>query len=219
MDPLDPFHPLLLFGALLLLTQHEIGPLLTHRPLFLFSLWSLFRGGSLPLLLHLALTLEYLWLDRIPAGGLRVPSVCTAALASLIVMEELRGHGSLLSESSLFVYLLFFSILSLLLFVPLDGGLRRLGNLVSDRLVHRFTEEELSFFPYMAGAFLVRVSANYSFLFALASLNTFFLGDTRILRFFGIFEDFPYPLLSLGVLLCFLLRQLPLFREWLRGRG
>lgn len=135
---------LCVLGSLLQLAQHEIGPLLIHRPVAVGALlgWLV----DMPLAgFYLGLCLELIWLDRIPAGGIRTPAGgigVVAGLATLLVIEHHEQATFVATQHLPLAFLV--SMLYMALFVPLDGGMRRLWNTASENVVLALERGSLS---------------------------------------------------------------------------
>ena len=122
-------------ASLLQLTRHELGPFLLHRPLatgiLLGAPFGLIEVGFL-----VGACLEFVWVDRIPAGGIRVPATgigLAAALAALLVIRHHQGADFTPLQYAPFALII--ATIYTVLFVPLDGGLRRLWNVASENVV------------------------------------------------------------------------------------
>lgn len=132
---LDAVLLLCLLASLFQLTQHEIGPILLHRPIAAGPLLGA-AVGIPDAGFFLGACLEWVWLDRIPAGGIRAPAASvgvTAGLIALLVIDA-KGPGGF----PLLAYMPFALIMACLytvLYIPLDGGLRRLWNYSSEKVL------------------------------------------------------------------------------------
>lgn len=140
-----------LLGAAALLLRAEVGPVLVVRPVVLAPLLGATMGLAETGLLLGAL-LEWCWADRIPAGGIRTPAVSVGSVAGLMAVAWLSPDGGTASPY-LFSIAVVVAVIFTLLFVPFDGGIRRLWNIASENVIVR-TEAgsltELRVFVYLA---------------------------------------------------------------------
>lgn len=121
-----------LFASMVLLTQSEFGPILISRPVVLGPLLGATVGHA-ESGLALGALLEWIWADRVPAGGLRTPAVGVGTAAGLLALwTQVEAARPAAGEFSLAVAV---ALLYLLLFVPLDGGLRRLWSLAAENVL------------------------------------------------------------------------------------
>ncbi len=123
-------------AAVLLLLRHDVGPVLVYRPLVLGPLLGSMAGIPLEGFL-VGSALEWIWIDRIPAGGIRIPAVSVgtaAALTALIVLTGLDTAPRVVHGDQLAVAMLVAAGYTLL-YVPLDGGLRRAWNIAGENTI------------------------------------------------------------------------------------
>lgn len=122
-----------LFVSIYLLMQYEVGPILIVRPAVMGPL----LGSAIGLPeagLVIGVVFEWIWADRIPAGGLRTPAVPVATAAALTILLALDPNGTPPDGRTLSLAL-GGGLAAMALFVPLDGGLRRLWGVAGENVV------------------------------------------------------------------------------------
>lgn len=156
-----------LLVAIYLLMQSEVGPILIVRPAVMGPLVGAAIGLPEPGLV-IGVVLEWIWADRIPAGGLRTPAVPVATAAALTILFALDPAGTPPDGRTL-TMAIGGGLLALVLFVPLDGGLRRLWGLAGENVVRALEQGSIGELRAFAPTALVlRVGAVTAGLTAIA---------------------------------------------------
>ncbi len=122
-----------LFVSVYLLMQSELGPILIVRPAVMGPLLGAAIGLPAPGFV-IGVVFEWIWADQIPAGGLRTPAVPVATAAALTILLALDPAGTPPDGRTLSLALAG-GLLAMGLYVPLDGGLRRLWGLAGENVV------------------------------------------------------------------------------------
>ena len=126
--------PLLIFAAAALqLLREEIGPFLIHRPIATGVLLGGLAGMPVTGAL-IGACLEFVWIDRIPAGGIRAPASGIGTAAAIIVLDT---AGVTLPSASTVTAGILIALMAIVAFIPFDGGLRRVFGLLSERILRQ----------------------------------------------------------------------------------
>jgi len=200
-------------------SRHEFGPFLLHRPIFAVPILGYLLGlpGEG---LRIGVLFEYLYLDRIPGGGLRIPAVGVGGVTTLLFtffLQQNGGEGSLLNLGFLHGWL------GMLLFVPLDGFLRRVGNFLSDSTLYTFFHYG-KWIPLFLQGYLESFSR---FLFWWLFFTLFLysgrvLADSILSTPWGVqivSISMPWGWIGMGGIGIYLLRQFPIWKTHLRWVG
>lgn len=126
---------LCVLASLFQLTQHEIGPILLHRPIAAGPLLGA-AVGMPEAGFFLGACLEWVWVDRIPAGGIRTPAAGVGVAAGLIALTVINAKGPGGFPTLAYIpFALMIACLYTVLYIPLDGGMRRLWNYSSEKVL------------------------------------------------------------------------------------
>lgn len=195
-----------LLVAIYLLLQSEVGPVLIVRPAVTGPL----LGSAIGLPdsgFALGVILEWIWADRIPAGGLRTPAVPVATAAALTILLALDPTATPPDGRTLTLALLG-GLFALALFVPLDGGLRRLWGLAGENVLRGLEQGSLSELRAFAPvALTLRVIAMAAGLVALAG------GFRGLDALLGVWPaaarlgDLPWAFVVFGAVLALIVRN------------
>lgn len=85
---------------------------------------------------------EWVWIDRIPAGGIRVPAADVGVAAGVVALTGAAFHDG--TSTEVLTYAVAVAALAMMLYVPLDGGLRRLWNLASENALSALERNSLA---------------------------------------------------------------------------
>lgn len=118
-------------GAIVLLTMHEIGPLIVHRPIILGPLFAAALGDPAAGFAIGAIW-EWIWTDRIPAGGIRTPAASVGTVAGILAWAGLAEYDPAPARYSIALVVAAGYVAA---YVPFDGGLRRLWNVASENVI------------------------------------------------------------------------------------
>ncbi|RMF12923.1 MAG: hypothetical protein D6761_11960 [Candidatus Dadabacteria bacterium] len=124
---------LIMAAAALQLLREEIGPFLIHRPVATGVLIGGLAGMPLTGAL-IGASLEFVWIDRIPAGGIRAPASGIGTAAAVIVLHQ---AGLTAPTGTVIAAGILVALIAIVAFVPFDGGLRRAFGLISERILRQ----------------------------------------------------------------------------------
>lgn len=197
-----------LVGATLLVLHFEFGPILIHRPIFVGPIIGSLVGTP-SLGFFLGSVGEWACIDRIPAGGLRTPAFSLGVVAAILAVSHMGWDLSTtnLLSGGYYVSALLVMYFYTVIYVPLDGGLRRLWSIPSENAIlalERGSSIELQVFNIIA--FLTKFTLIWLLLLSSPWLLKSVVGTFKALQLFERMHALPWGWVLVATGLALLLR-------------